>query len=53
MYPSGYWRVARLSASAVVERPRSRWCGDTDQILAELGYQADEVAGLRAGEAVA
>ena len=38
----------RLSASAAVERPRSRWCGDTDQVLAELGYPADEIAGLRA-----
>ena len=43
----------RLSASAVIERPRSRWCGHTDQILAELGYAADEVAALRAGEAIA
>ena len=43
----------RLSGSAVVQRPRSRWCGNTDQILAELGYPADEVTGLRAAEAVA
>jgi len=43
----------RLSASAVIERPRSRWCGHTDQVLAELGYTADEIAALRAGEAVA
>jgi alpha-methylacyl-CoA racemase len=43
----------RLSASAVIERPRSRWCGHTDQILAELGYTADEVAVLRADGAVA
>ena len=43
----------RLSASAVIERPRSRWCGHTDQVLAELGYTADEVAVLRADEAVA
>jgi alpha-methylacyl-CoA racemase len=43
----------RLSASAVIERPRSRSCGHTDQILAELGYTADEVAVLRAGEVVA
>jgi crotonobetainyl-CoA:carnitine CoA-transferase CaiB-like acyl-CoA transferase len=43
----------RLSASAVVERPRSRWCGQTDQILAELGYAADEIAVLRADRAVA
>ena len=43
----------RLSASAVIERPRSRWCGHTDQVLAELGYTAEEVAALRAGEAVA
>jgi hypothetical protein len=33
----------RLSASAVVQRPRSRRCGDTDQILAELGYPADGI----------
>jgi sulfur carrier protein ThiS len=37
----------------VIERPRSRSCGHTDQILAELGYTADEVAVLRAGEVVA
>ncbi len=43
----------RLSASAVIERPRSRWCGHTDQILAELGYTADEAAVLRADEVVA
>jgi alpha-methylacyl-CoA racemase len=43
----------RLSASAVVERPRSRWCGHSDQILAELGYPADEIAELRAADAVA
>jgi alpha-methylacyl-CoA racemase len=43
----------RLSASAVVKRPRSRWCGHTDEVLAELGYAAAEVAGLRAGAAVA
>ncbi len=43
----------RLSASAVVERPRSRWCGNTDEILAELGYPAGEIAGLRAAGAVA
>jgi alpha-methylacyl-CoA racemase len=43
----------RLSASAVIERPRSRWCGHTDQVLAELGYAADEVAVLRADEVVA
>jgi alpha-methylacyl-CoA racemase len=43
----------RLSASAVIERPRSRWCGHTDQILAGLGYTADEVAALRADEVVA
>jgi alpha-methylacyl-CoA racemase len=42
----------RLSASAVIERPRSRRCGHTDQILAELGYAAGEIAVLRAGEAV-
>jgi alpha-methylacyl-CoA racemase len=42
----------RLSASAVIERPRSRWCGHTGEILAELGYQADEVALLRAAQAV-
>ncbi len=43
----------RLSASAVIERPRSRWCGHTDQVLAELGYTVSEVALLRAGQAVA
>jgi alpha-methylacyl-CoA racemase len=43
----------RLSASAVIERPRSRWCGHTDQVLAELGYNADEVTALRADETVA
>ena len=43
----------RLSASAVIERPRSRWCGDTDRILAELGYPAEEIAGLRVQETVA
>jgi alpha-methylacyl-CoA racemase len=43
----------RLSASAVIERPRSGWCSHTDQILAELGYAADEVAVLRADEVVA
>ena len=43
----------RLSASAVIARPRSRWCGDTDQVLAELGYPAAEIAGLRDAGAVA
>lgn len=43
----------RLSASAVIERPRSRWCGHTDQILAEIGYPAGEIAELRAADAVA
>jgi crotonobetainyl-CoA:carnitine CoA-transferase CaiB-like acyl-CoA transferase len=43
----------RLSASAVVPRPRSRWCGDTEQILGELGYVSAEVAALRADGAVA
>ncbi len=43
----------RLSTSAVIERPRSGWCSHTDQILAELGYAADEVAVLRADEVVA
>ena len=43
----------RLSASAVIERPRSRWCGDTDRVLAELGYPAEEITGLRAAEAIA
>jgi alpha-methylacyl-CoA racemase len=43
----------RLSASAVTERPRSRWCGHTDQILAELGYPADAIAVLRADKVVA
>jgi alpha-methylacyl-CoA racemase len=42
----------RLSASAVVKRPRSGVCGHTDQILIELGYPADEAAALRAGRAV-
>jgi hypothetical protein len=36
-----------------VKRPRSRRCGDTDEILAEAGYPADEIAVLRANEAVA
>jgi alpha-methylacyl-CoA racemase len=43
----------RLSASAVIERPRSRWCGHTDEILAELGYSAGEIDALRGDEAVA
>jgi alpha-methylacyl-CoA racemase len=43
----------RLSASPASERPRSRWCGHTDQVLAELGYQADELARLRAAGTVA
>ena len=43
----------RLSASAAIERPRSRWCGHTDQVLAELGYSADEIAVLRADKVVA
>jgi alpha-methylacyl-CoA racemase len=38
----------RLSASAVIERPRSGWCSHTDEVLAELGYPADQVAALRA-----
>ena len=42
----------RLSASAVIERPRSGWCGHTDQVLAELGYPAGQVAALRADGAV-
>src|SRR3984957_5747138 len=45
--------AARLAAAGVTERARSRWCGHTDQVLAEFGYTADEVAGLRAGGAVA
>lgn len=43
----------RLSDSPAVQRPRSRWCGDTDAILAELGYTAFEVAGLRSDGAIA
>jgi alpha-methylacyl-CoA racemase len=43
----------RLSASAVIERPRSRWCGHTDQVMAELGYPTDEIAVLRADKVVA
>ncbi|HEY3882418.1 MAG TPA: CaiB/BaiF CoA-transferase family protein [Trebonia sp.] len=43
----------RLSASAAVERPRSGWCSHTDQILAGLGYPADEVVRLRDGGTVA
>jgi crotonobetainyl-CoA:carnitine CoA-transferase CaiB-like acyl-CoA transferase len=43
----------RLPDSAVIERPRSRWCGHTDQILGELGYPADEIAVLRADKVVA
>jgi len=43
----------RLSASAVTERPRSGWCSHTDQILAELGCAAGEVAALRADEVIA
>jgi alpha-methylacyl-CoA racemase len=42
----------RLSASAVVERPRSAWCGHTDQVLADLGYSRGEVAALRADQVV-
>ncbi len=38
----------RLSASVAVERPRSGWSSHTDQVLAELGYPADQVAVLRA-----
>jgi alpha-methylacyl-CoA racemase len=38
----------RLSASAVIEQPRSGWSSHTSQILAELGYPADQVAALRA-----
>jgi alpha-methylacyl-CoA racemase len=43
----------RLSASAVIERPRSPWCGHTDEILAELGCAAQEIAALRAGRVIA
>lgn len=43
----------RLSGSPAVQRPRSRWCGDTGQILEELGYAPGEVAGLRDAGAVA
>ncbi|MCD4524287.1 CaiB/BaiF CoA-transferase family protein [Nocardioides sp. cx-173] len=43
----------RLSDSPVVRRPRSRWCGDTDGVLATLGYPTDEIAALRADGVVA
>jgi alpha-methylacyl-CoA racemase len=43
----------RLSGSAVIERPRSRWCGHTDQVMEELGYSAGEIAMLRGNEIVA
>ena len=45
--PNEQGRAPRLSASAVVKRPRSRLCGDTDEILAEFGYPDAEIAGLR------
>jgi hypothetical protein len=38
----------RLSVSAVIEGPGSRWCGHTDQILAEPGYPPAEIEGMRA-----
>jgi crotonobetainyl-CoA:carnitine CoA-transferase CaiB-like acyl-CoA transferase len=37
----------------VIERPRSRWCGHTDQVMEELGYSAGEIAMLRDNEIVA
>lgn len=43
----------RLSASPVVGRPRSGWCSHTDEILAELGLSAAQVAGLRAEQTIA
>ena len=43
----------RLSASPPVRRPRSRWCGDTDEVLAELGHDGTSIARLRADGVVA
>jgi alpha-methylacyl-CoA racemase len=43
----------RLSASPPRRRPRSHWCGNTDELLAELGHDGASIARLRAGGIVA
>ncbi|MCD4533028.1 CoA transferase [Nocardioides sp. cx-169] len=43
----------RLSASPPVDLPRSGWCSHTDQVLAELGHSAPEIAELRERKVVA